>query len=311
MRKKSLFIAFFICIGLLIPNAVFAEITNEKASYFALRLRFALEDEPDVVYRLYDKSNVFNFESVHYNQYSDNAFFGFSDFSSYNFRNYDADFFNAVESLECTSLGDNYLDYVSSEYFKNCFDSLLEDFPDYKFNNFYFNDVDYGYYKALYGEWTSSTSVPMIIEEVNNPSNKKIVFGNLHNSLFFNFKDYQAIDRYSFSLNSIFTFANEYKDYYRVNHEAIEFMRDNVYDYSDELWNALNSKRIASPEIPNFVENFNNSSPEIEEEPQNKDSNNPILKNPETYNNGIMILFLSLIFVISISVFVIRKKKTN
>lgn len=153
--------------------------------------------------------------------------------------------------------------------------------------------------------WTSMGIVPMILED-NNTANKKIIFATIHNSVRITnywgwtmdntpFEEYNFFNDYNFEL---------FNDDSSSNPNVI-FMKNTIYDYSDDLWETLNSNYIASSEINDFVDNYSppSSSPE--------ESNDIIVSditNPETMANGIILLLISMIIVVTCSAFLIKKR---
>lgn len=122
--------------------------------------------------------------------------------------------------------------------------------------------------------------------------------------------------------------------------ENVDFMRKTVLDYTDELWEELNNGPIASTEISNnnkasanyryvnqsistgkrnvpeeTIEDYADSLPvfsfkktdSIDEKEHNPNVADVIM-NPKTWNNGVIILVISIIVIIGSSIFIIRKK---
>ena len=124
--------------------------------------------------------------------------------------------------------------------------------------------------------------------------------------------------------------------------ENVDFMRKTILDYSDELWEELNNGPIASREINtnnigynnlNYLnQRISNGERNVSEETledyatslpvlnfrksnnTNNDGNNntnsivDIITNPKTWNNGMIILVISMIVIIGSGIFIIHKK---
>jgi len=244
MNKKIILFLVVICIGLFIPKEVFA-VRDDYDDYrhnirmseeFYIDVNYEFDDlNENASYVLYDDSKYFYFQSQYDN--ANNKVF-FYENSNRSFNNY-------------SSL---YTDLSEMKFFDtNDFSNVLSRYPDYKLNT-------YTGYGGSYGTfWSSVKVVPMILENKNNSNDKKIVFATIHNSFHVNdtywvgyVHDCYKSGYYEFSLLN-----KNYSDLLNNhNSDNINFMKNTSYNYSDELWNELNSSNIASSEVKDFVEEF-------------------------------------------------------
>ena len=229
MKKKNLFFLLFVmCIGYFMPTGVFASGVSDirtRITRYSLDIVYTIQAEEDVNYVVYDKSGVFLANSVYL---SDSNVHLINYHSSDSFRNYLPDFYDALESLPSYGIGEEHQEL----------DELLSRIPQFISNHY---NYDYGNHDVF---WTSTGIVPMILEKRknNNVLEKKIIFGTIHNSVYF--EDYWAHKitfTYEFSLNNLNDDSNS------------TFMKNTSYDYSDELWNELNNMKISSSEIDEQV----------------------------------------------------------
>ncbi len=189
-----------------------------------------------------------------------------------------------------------------------------------------------------------AVTVPMILELTGGSNNtekfKKIVFLTLYNHYFIsdNQEDYYCnfmchtwwyskVD-YNFTLYMKSYFS--YEVYWET--PLIEFTRNAVYDYTDELWEELNNRSIASSEMnfdnssviigtsgvidlskPSVIQ-FNMKNNTINSEEDENDNNESVIEkitNPKTWNNGVVILVISMIVIIGSSMLIIKKRNVK
>ena len=241
MRKKCLFILLVImCIGLFMPNEVFARNNSRdygdivdrnivKREIYSINLDYIVDNAMDKsVYKLYDETGFFNFISSYD---SDRKKVIFYENSNRSFKSY-------------SSL---YTDLTDMKYFDSEeFSEILLKYPDYGLNT-------YSGYGASRGTFCSLVKiVPMILENENNSNDKKIIFATIHNS--FHVDDIYWVDKihdcyasgyYEFTLtnNENFNIGNN------AQRDNVSFMKNTSYNYSDKLWNELNNMKISSSEI--------------------------------------------------------------
>ena len=110
---------------------------------------------------------------------------------------------------------------------------------------------------------------------------------------------------------------------------SFSFMRNTVYDYTDELWEQLNNGPIASSEMnyddssvvlgsdgimdlikPSIIK-FNQKDNDTGDNSNNEDDNINNIVNPKTWNNGIIILVISVLIVIGSSLIIINRKNSK
>ena len=170
-------------------------------------------------------------------------------------------------------------------------------------------------------------------------------FNNM-DSQFYNDDDY---DRYYIGI-SLINNTNHWNDenqyiFGSAFLENVDFMRKTILDYSDELWEELNNGPIASREINtnnigynnlNYLnQRISNGERNVSEETledyatslpvlnfrksnnTNNDGNNntssivDIITNPQTFNNGVAILIISIILVLCGGLTIIKSKKSK
>ena len=251
MKKKCLFIILLIvCIGFLIPTMVYA--TNGKSKQF-IDYKFFVKDEKGKIveglhFTLHDKDNYFNYTS----QYNSEEKYYYFQFES------DEDI-SLVFPNELININYEY----QYDYSNNNSDFIITDFNNKVMatNKFILGETSF----ALWGTafLTSYASIPMILEE-SSINYKKIIFGSLHLSI--NGIGHNSYFKYQFSLsnnninNNIVcekiedlwysNWSDERCNYLiNIDGESTNFMRNTMYDYSDALWEELNSGPIASSEM--------------------------------------------------------------
>jgi len=112
-------------------------------------------------------------------------------------------------------------------------------------------------------------------------------------------------------------------DYINLNNTDAIFMRNAVFDYSDELWEELNNGPIASPEMSlqnSSVIMYNSGSSDLstpsvirlnKKEESKPNSIIPNIVNPKTWTNGVIILVISLMLVTGIIIIVLKERSVK
>ena len=332
MKNKILLVLFsMVCIEIFIPKKVFAMDTyyNQFIDY-----RFSILDNSGnsvegLKFKLYDQNNYFSYESEY--DETDNVYY---------FK-YDLD--EDISSVFPSGLDnffENYrdLNYNSCDQFTDYYKSLFSD------TSFITKDWLGCYKEGRYFYLPNNTAyklVPLILEELNS-GNKKIVFGVLHfqnyysGFLFYDFYcfnniiEYDLDDYYMFRSNwELGVDYSKYTSIFPHAEENASFMRNAVYDYSDELWEQLNNGPVASSELnlddssvvmggngandltkPSVIQFSKKSNTNQDTNPKEKTIVD-VITNPKTWNNGVMILFVSMIVIVGSSIVFIRKKNNN
>lgn len=346
MKKNiiMLVLMFVLCVGLFMPKNTFAlqVYNNVNIDY-----RFFVDEDDGNVgnlkFKLYDKSGTLNFESKYdsstkqyYFEYDENGFYKES--SYYNYYIY---WWNAYDwgSYEA-----NYREYVP--YVDEFREKKTPDSPGYgfyytilsesEFHTFLQNHQLLGSYDNSWGghTWTFYTYVPMIIENVETGI-KKIVFASL------NVRDDMFV--HLVLINNTVKTREELTSLGDSFLDNVDFMRKTMLDYSDELWEELNNGPIASSEIysdniasTNYkyinqsinggtrnvpeetLEDYASSLPvlsfkKVDSTDEDKDNNTKnnivnVIINPKTWNNGVVILVISMIVIIGSSIVLIKRK---
>lgn len=119
--------------------------------------------------------------------------------------------------------------------------------------------------RCVFGVWKCCnlySYIPLILEEKGSTSNsiKKIVMAS--------FYVYMMTEFAFMDLNIVFVNNDSYEDefdshYGNIISSNISFMRNAIYDYSDELWEELNSGPIASSEMQYDNTDNDLSSPKV------------------------------------------------
>jgi len=263
MKKKFLLILLFLCISVFMPRKVFA-ITNNIYNNRFIDYRFSIKDNQGnsiegLHFKLYDQQHQFSFES-NYNSEEKYYYFKFN-----------SD--NDISTLFPNNLRSFYVEGYSwpvtkCNIIQNDFKDIV-DIVDYSLGSAYCWDrSEYWGGNAQEFFFSASKAVPLIIEGVDIDY-KKIVFGTVHYSLntynlnqdeytdfytlydFYlvnNNVDYNLPDDYLFNYWGNFNYSKYTSMYPKVDENA-SFMRNAMYDYSDELWEELNSGPIASSEM--------------------------------------------------------------
>ena len=245
MKKKALFILLLVvCVGYSIPTGVFA--VRDDYDDFRHNIRMSEDFYIDVNYEFDDLN-----ENASYVLYDDPKYFYFQ--SQYDNANNKV-FFYENSNRSFNNYSSLYTDLSEMKYFDtNDFSNVLSRYPDYKLNTY----TGYGGSHGTF--WSSVKVVPMILENKNNSNDKKIVFATIHNS--FHVDDTYWVDYVHDCYKSgYYEFSLLNKNYSNLlnnhNSDNINFMKNTSYNYSDELWNELNSSNIASSEVKDFVEEF-------------------------------------------------------
>ena len=215
--------------------------------------------------------------------------------------------------------------------------------------SFYYFPDEAGYAKGCgvnYGNThcTTYTTIPLLLEN-KETHQRKIVFGIYHisyiddNGVLGNLYNHSIYSNFSMgNTDSVYTFpsaeSNVYYSYndsygeYFLDFDSIIFMKKAVFNYSDELWEELNNEPIASSEMrledssvvmgvnelndltkPSVIQ-FSNKSDTNQGNSLKEETIVDAITNPKTWNNGIVILVISMIVVIGSS-FVLIKRKSN
>ncbi len=321
MIKKNILLIIVICIGFFLPLDVFAlEIHNNVNVDY----RFYVNGDngtKNLKFKLYDKTNTINLES----NYDDNL--GFFYFQEHNTDNLESIIDIYFPELKIIDFVDKFHNARRGNYSLTINErkEIANEFKDLVDEN-----------KLLGGKCTHSVfsdycsaymTLPLVIENLSTHE-KKIVFGAFHISIVHeDWMSYYAEYIYNFSFinNDLDFYATREEtvgDGYWLNNDAIRFIRTAMYDYSDDLWIQLNDGPIASSEIflyNNSFANANNtdlSVPSVIQFNKIDDSNKDFniedkviskIANPKTFNNGVIILFVTLIIVIGSSIFLLRK----
>ena len=266
MKKKCLFIILLVvCIGFLIPTMVYA--TNGISKQF-VDYKFFVKDENGKIveglhFTLHDKDNNFNYTSQ-YNSEEEYYYFQF-------------------ESDEDISLVfPNELININYEYNYSYSNNTNSDFIRNDFNNKVRATNKFIVGETSFARWnkaflTSYASIPMILEE-SSINYKKIIFGSLHLSILGSYSSSYFEYQFSLSNNNINNnivcekiedlwcdYWNDERCNYLINisESSKSFMRNAMYDYSDELWEELNSGPIASSEMQYDNSDSDLSSPKL------------------------------------------------
>jgi len=333
MKKKNLLIILLMSIGFLIPTGVFADDASsiEKKSYYSLKVdyNFALSNEYNDAgnkkFTLYDKNRSLVFNSNYDNK---GNYYYFNVMSNEDFSNIMPDFYSEImNAFDRDRVGqimtDNNLQIGSSKM------------------GICGNGVSCEYKAEVWGHKV----IPFILEEIDLSTNKtfkKIVFFTFEIYLTIDYGHNWNSDTNFYDINYIMSNSNLYFTNYNINYfsnldesvkDNVLFMRNAVYDYSDELWEELNNGPIASSEMnydnssvvmdsngiadlnkasvirfnmkDNIINDTNNSND------NNSNKNNNIIDkitNPKTWSNGITILFISMLVIGLSSFFIIKRR---
>ena len=334
MKMNKLFVLIlFICIGLFIPKNAFAlQVYNNIDVVYGFFAEESDNNKGKLTFKLYDKTKELSFVST-YIEY--NNIYSFTSLTNNFMFNSNGVNYGEMRCIDSCSFEDSFRSYVpySNEIVKiNDLDSANEFRQKHGLVG---SGRQYYWRGELHQDWNFYTYIPMILEDVNS-GGKKIVFaslfvrGELHNNSYYvqvilaNYPPYPENNEGN-ALGTTFL-------------DNVGFMRKATLDYSDELWQELNSGPIASSEInynkdghsyinqsistgeknvpEETLDDYLDSLPIInlrKESVDEKDSKtDKIIKkltNPKTWNNGVVVLIISML-VIGGSGYVLIKKKS-
>ena len=256
MKKKFLLILLSVmCIGTFMSKEVFA---SEFAFYHNVNIdySFFVKDNfgnniKNLHFKLYDKTGVLLFESqyddvdeYYYFKYDEKEY-NTNEYYNNNEYNRDYNYYNMRYSLQYWNERESRLRSYIPYYNKyDSYDSI---------NNMIISGSLHGTCGTFWGGdmCTTYTYLPMTIESVSSDFNyKKIVLASVN----VNYYDssYDGLDSITgrvFLANSKRRWKSDYISLKDTLDENIQFMRNAMYDYSDELWEQLNSGPIASSEL--------------------------------------------------------------
>jgi len=344
MKKKNLFfLIMIVCVGLLIPKDTFAlQVYNNVNIDYRFFVDEDDSDEGNLKFKLYDKTGTLNFESK-YDPSTKHYYFEYNDINYDKRWNYVGVYgWSWVpfgwDSANYDSYDSNILSYYPSQ-FTEIFNS------DYRNENFFETFLQKNSYAGTFSNYYDQgttivcyTFIPLILESVDTGS-KKILFANT------SIRNQFGLFTQLFFVNNTTKIKNEPVMIGDSFLENVDFMRKTILDYSDELWEELNNGPIASSEIysdnkasANYkyvnqsigtgeqnvpeetLDDYANSLPVLSFKKENTSDNNVIVEdnnisivdamtNPKTWNNGVVILVVSIILVIGSSILLIRKIK--
>lgn len=322
MKKYNFFVLLLVimCLGCFVPTGVFAATSFVKESnvYNNIYINYSFSVKDDngkniegLNFVLYDKTKTLMFESEYNN--TTKEYFFVDRKEEYQTQWYLARYYN-----ERVVLHNDFYQYVP--YKKDLYDTL--NWNDITLNvmdkyNLHGTRCEQHYYDSgthcNYYDY-----IPMILEETNS-GKQAIVFATMN--LFAHITEpywEDSINRYYVGISLVNTNSDDImlKGFFgdRVD-DNIQFMRNAMYDYSDELWEQLNSGPIASSEMQyDNSDNDLSSAKVIAFKKNGADANNNTnivntITNPKTFNNGVGILIISLLLIIGLSVFLIKKNK--
>ncbi len=333
-KNKLLILLVAICIGLFVPKDVFAfkVYNNINVDY-----RFFVDEDNagDLKFRLYDKSGTLNFESNYYAE-SKQYIIGVLDCNfvkrfatgEYGYSGY---YWDILDTANYETSFREYIPYHEGLHnLKLSFDS--DDVSDFLSSN----KLNGSVWKYDYS-WNYYTYIPMILEETKSGM-KKIVFASItvRNQHYYNQFISSSFTQLNL-MNNTYLFVDETTMLNDSYLENVDFMRKTTLDYSDELWEELNNGPIASSEImrdtinsstyryknksisgnqynlpEETLNDYAQSLPVLTFKKNDIDNNTNIVNvitNPKTFNNGVGILIISLLLIIGLSVFLIKKNK--
>ena len=330
MKKKSLFIMMIIsCILYITPTKVFSEELDVLDKIY-INYYFSLKDNNNgnLTFKLYDSTGTLSFDSK-YDENSDSYYFNYQQ----SHLNIKWDYCIRMPISDCT-----YCDSFA-RYRLSCHENATHDLARYfKYINDIssFSDIEYDTIPNLYIDkqvygglglpfYNFYDYIPLIIE--NMETNEKIIV-----LAAYNYHRWYAHSTEIDLVNTTYNYTDEngifFEEYlYPANN--IRFMRNAVFNYSSELLDQFNNNPIASSEISydnsNILLETNNSNdlskPSIirfekinsvnGDTDENERDNNIIEKitNPKTWNNGVMVLIVSIILIIGSSYIFIKNKR--
>ena len=265
MKKRSLFALLLVMfIGIFVPTEVLALDINNNIN---IDYRFYANDSNNtnnLTFKLYDKSNTINIES----NFDDNLGY-------YYFQKHDTDNLESIIDIYFPEL--KTIDFVDKFHqirrgnYGSTIDARMavaNEFKDLVDKN---KLMGGNCTHSVYSDYCSTyMTLPLILENLSTRE-KKIVYGAFHISIVHeDWMAYYAEYIYNFSLinnGSIdYYFTREEvvgNDGYWLSNNAVEFMRNAMSDYTDELWEELNSGPIASSEMQYDNSDTDLSSPKL------------------------------------------------
>ena len=357
MRKKIYLYLIILCCIFIFPTVVRADEYN----YQYVDYHFVIQDDSGkniegLHFKLYDESKLFQFESK-YNE-EDNYYY----FDVYT----DDKDISASIPQEMRVFGNEYERISNScDAFSSNFDDIVENYPSFSvgtkncyYNNTYYSSYTYSVNRIipLVLEEESKNIKKIVFGYLHyniDFQNRYYKFILVNNESYKNkceieedsFFQYWNDNRCRFFYNigwgglyGILYIGYSNSDYSYHNEDlnnpdnqkidsSLSFIRNTVYDYSDELWEQLNNGPIASSEIhydnssvlldgtldlnkASIIRLNNNSITNDDNDNSNNKSDNIInnITNPKTWNSGIIVLIISMIMVIGSGMFIIKKK---
>ncbi len=300
MKKKMWLLLLIIFLGFSLPKEVDAVIVYNNS---ILDIDYRInndENRTDLKYKLYDLKGTINIESTFdsiNNQYV----------LKVNTSNVRESFVNFIPNI--TSRLD-LLETRETFFGEDQYEQIFQDDELIKFSkcetglNGY--SVD-GWICTAYG------TLPLVLDKYqgNTLLDKKIVFASVHNSLHWKLRSTMIYDE-TFALSLFNNNVEEHCFHPGCDHpinsnnnpDNIDFMTNTIYDYSDGLWEALNSSKIASSEVNDFVRSYTASNND-----SNKNGSVTKIINPKTFTNGVYILAFILITIAGCTTLILKKRK--
>ena len=345
MKKRSLFILLFVmCIGVFIPKNTFAlPIYNNVNIDYRF---FVDEDDSDagnLKFKLYDKSGTLNFNSQYdsntkqyYFEYNENGFYKETNYNSY--YDYYSYWWIAYDWNSDENDFRGYVPYVDELYQVNNYGNYHVP-GETEFNSFLQQHQLIGFYDYSNGGSTLTfyTYVPLVLENIDTGI-KKICFASINVRGGWDGGNYVHL----FFVNNTVKWKEEGTTLGDSFLDNVNFMRKTMLDYSDELWESLNNGPIASSEVYSDIissgkyvnRSLSNGNYNVPEETlddyadsfpvfslkktdsivneSNKDENENIIdviSNPKTWNNGIILLIVSMIVIVGSGYILIKRNK--
>ena len=329
-RNNLLLVLIVVGFGLFLPYDVFAEYDHKYIyNNVVVDYRFSVLDEnnkqmENLDFKLYDKSGSLQFHSE-YDSDTNEYFFLNNEYNYGSWELVHASSWNFISPYDESISEDSFRGYVKySNEIMNIEDeeSCTQLMSRYHLHGRHFysqtNGADEycGYYDYI----------PLILEETST-GNKKIVLASYRLYLAYYSSIWDSLVGVYFINHSFESDILLLSDIYNGTVEDnIQFMRNAVYDYSDELWEQLNNGPVASSELnlddssvvmggngandltkPSVIQFSKKSNTNQDTNPKEKTIVD-VITNPKTWNNGVMILFVSLIVIVGSSLFIVKKK---
>ena len=262
MKKKSLIILLFImCIGYFMPTEVFARDYNVWNNVH-IDYRFKTDEmDKNEKFKLYDSSSSLYFESSY--DFESNLYY-FNE----NEEGFDTDISGFEDSLwhGRNEFGENEFRQYVGNFSKL---SMIED--DVAMEQFINENKYHGHCENRWGRYHCNyyTYIPMILEEISSNANanpiKKIVFASINVTSLIYYMHYDYTEYYVrlFLVNNVANINSDGVGLGDSFSDNVEFIRNAMYDYSDELWEELNSGSIASSEMQYDNSDYDLSSPKL------------------------------------------------